>query len=114
MAHLGRTDEAAEAARERDGDEGVSDAVRDKLVGIITRWEWSLKTEIRTLRAPLDINVRGTVWAQTLASRGVGRRRRLGASQYGWWLWCQAQGSGGKRGPGPEPALAVELLMSPS
>jgi hypothetical protein len=38
----------------------------------------------------------------------------LGKSPYGWWFRCQAQGCGGKRDLGREPAVAVELLMSPN
>ena len=38
----------------------------------------------------------------------------LGKSPYGWWLHCEAPGCGGKRDLGREPAVAVELLMSPN
>ena len=38
----------------------------------------------------------------------------LGKSAYGWWLRCQVRDCSGKRDLGRDPAVAIELLMSPS
>jgi restriction system protein len=38
----------------------------------------------------------------------------LGKSPFGWWLRCQAADCRGKRDLGRDPAIAVELLMTPT